>query len=120
MKDFIKWVKLFYKGAKSWVRNNGYLSDFFPVLPGVRKGCPLSTYLFIICIELLSYKITTTKDIKGITRANYEFKKSRFADDASFVLDGSQKSFETLVDILVNYSNISGLNLNSKNAKICE
>ena len=112
--DFIKWVILFYKDAKSCVTNKGYLSDFFPVLRGVRQGPPLSTYLFIICIELLSYKITTTEDIKGITYANYEFKKSLFADDASFVLDGSQKSFETLVDILDNFSNISGLKLNSK------
>ena len=117
--DFIKWVKLFYKDAKSCVTNNGYLSDFFPVFRGVRQGCPLSTYLFIICIELLSYKITTTEDIKGITYANYEFKKSLFADDASFVLDGSQKSFETLVDILDNFSNISRLKLNSKNVKFC-
>ena len=105
--DFIKWIKLFYNDAKSCVTNNGYLSDFFPVLRGVRQGCPLSTYLFIICIELLSNKITTTEDIKGITYANYEFKKSLFADDASFILDGLLKSFETLVDILDNFSYIS-------------
>ena len=72
-----------------------------------------STYLFIICIELLSNKITTTKDIKGITTANYEFKKFLFVDDASFILDGSLKSFETLVDILDNFSYISGLKINS-------
>ena len=116
--DFIKWVKLFYNDAKSCVTNNGYLSDFFPVLRGVRQGCPLSTYLFIICIELLSNKITTTEDIKGITYANYEFKKSLFADDASFILDGSLKSFETLVDILDNFSYISGLKLNSNKCQV--
>ena len=116
--DFIKWVKLFYNDAKSCVTNNGYLSDFFPVLRGVRQGCPLSTYLFIICIELLSNKITTTEDIKGITYANYEFKKSLFADDASFILDGSLKSFETLVDILNNFSYISGLKLNSNKCQV--
>ena len=64
--DCIKWIQLFYKDAKSCVSNNGYLSDFFPILRGVRQGCLLSTYLFIICIKLLSYKITTTEDIKGI------------------------------------------------------
>ena len=116
--DFIKWVKLFYSDAKSCVTNNGYLSDFFPVLRGVCQGCPLSTYLFIICIELFSNKITTTEDIKGITYANYEFKKSLFADDASFILDGSLKSFETLVDILDNFSYISGLKLNSNKCQV--
>ena len=36
-------------------------------------------------------------------------RKSLFADDESFIIDGSQKSFETLVEILDNYSNTSGL-----------
>ena len=94
------------------------MSDFFPILRGVRQGCPLSTYLFIICIELLSYKITTTEDIKGITYSKHEFKKSLFADDASFILDGSIKSFEALVDVLDNYSYISGLKLNSKKCQV--
>ena len=110
--DFIKWIQLFYKDAKGCVSNNVYLSDFFPISRGVRQGCPLSTYLFIICIELLSYKITTTEDIKGITYSKHKFKKSLFADDASFILDGLIKSFEAFVDVLDNYSYISGLKLN--------
>ena len=67
--DFLKLVKLFYNDAKSCVTNNGCLSDYFPVLQCVRQGCPLATYLFIICIELLLNKITTTEDIKYITYA---------------------------------------------------
>ena len=99
--------------ANSCVSNNGYLSDFFPILLGVRQGCPISTYLFIIFIDLLSYMITTTEDIKSITYSKHEFKKSLFADDPSFILDGSIKLFEALVDVLDNYSCISGLKLNS-------
>ena len=55
--------KTFYHDAKSCISNNGYMSYFFPILRGVRQGCQLSTYLFIMCIELLSYKILTTEDI---------------------------------------------------------
>ena len=62
-------------------------------------------YLFIICIELFSHKISTTEDIKGIFYTNMEFKKSLFADDASFILGGSFKSFQTLIDILDNFIN---------------
>ena len=69
----------FYHGAKSCVSNNGNMSKFFPVRRGVRQGCPLSTYLFIICIELLSHKISTTEDIKGIFFTNVEFKKNLYS-----------------------------------------
>ena len=52
-----------------------------------------------MCIELLLYKISTTEDIKGIIYTKQEFKKSLFADDASFILDGSFKSVQTLIEI---------------------
>ena len=120
--DFMKWVKLFYNDSKSCVTNNGYLSGFFLVLWGVRRqGCPLSPYLFIICIEFFSNKITINEEIKGITYANFEFKKSLFAYDASFILDGLLKFFEILVDILDKFSYVSVLKLNlKKSAKSCE
>ena len=51
------------------------MSNFFPILQGVKQGCPLSTYLFIMCIELVSYKLSTTEDIKGIVCTKEEFKK---------------------------------------------
>ena len=43
-----------------------------------------------------------------------EFKKSLFADDSSFILDGSLKSFENLIDVLDNFTYLSGSKLNSK------
>ena len=54
----INWVDLFYKDAKSSIHNNGHLSSFFSIEKGVRQGCPLLPYLFIICIELLSNEIS--------------------------------------------------------------
>ena len=73
-----------------------------------------------MCFELLSYKISTTEDIKGIIYTKQELKKSLFPDDASFILDVSFKSFQTLIEILDNLSYISGLKLNAKNVKSCE
>ena len=64
--DFIKWIKLFYSNARSCVTNNGFLSRFFPIQRGVRQGCPLSPYLFILCIELLTNQIRYNKNISGI------------------------------------------------------
>lgn len=96
----INWVGLFYKDAKSCIHNNGHLSSFFKIEKGVRQGCPLSPYLFIICIELLSNEVTKNKDIKGIKIGNIELKQTLFADDACFITDGEKRSFLTLISTL--------------------
>ena len=118
--NFIKWIELFYRDAKGCVTNNGFLSSFFPIKRGVRQGCPLSPYLFIICIELLSHKINSSEKIKGIHVMKEEFKSTFFADDASFLLAGSLKSLETLIMILDNFSCISGLKLNAKKCQVLQ
>ena len=110
--DLLNLIKLFYKNAKSCVSNNGHHSEFFDIRRGVRQGCPLSPYLFIICIELLS-----NQGIKGIYINGKEFKTSLFADDASFIMDGSWWSFDTLIYGMNNFTHISGLKLNAKNAR---
>ena len=116
--DLKNWVKLFYKDANSCVINNGYCSEFFSIQRGVRQGCPLSPFLFIMCIELLSYEVSNNKNIKGININNEEVKNTLFADDATFLTDGSKKSFETLINVLDNYSFISGLKLNTKKCNV--
>ena len=45
-------------------------------------------------------------------------KNTLFADDATFITDGSEKSFTTLVEVLDNFSYISGLKLNSSKCTI--
>ena len=69
---------------------------FFPIKRGVRQGCPLFPYLFIICMELLTNQIRINKNIKGITIAGCELKDTCYADDASFILDGSRQSFDVV------------------------
>ena len=50
--------------------------------------------------------------------ANKEIKQSFFADDATFVNDGSLKSFERLIYVITEFSILTGLNLNSKKSTI--
>ena len=116
--DFIQWVKLFYTDISSIIVNNGNFSEPFVLERGVRQGCPLSSSLFILCVEILSNFIENDDEIKGIKITNKEIKQSFFADDATFVNDGSMKSFEKLVYVITEFSKISGLNLNSKKSTI--
>ena len=108
----IKWIEVFYRNISSCVTNNGYLSDLFTLGRGVRQGCPLSPYLFIIAIELLSYNVRNNNLIKGINIDNEEVKNTMFADDATFFLDGTKKSIEALIKTIDNFGNTSGLRLN--------
>ena len=49
----IHWVKILYTNVSAMVQNNGWLSESFNLSRGVRQGCPLSPYLFTLCVELL-------------------------------------------------------------------
>ena len=81
-------------------------------------GLPLVPILFIVCIELLSNQVRKSPDVKGIYIEGKENKTSLFADDASFILDGTNKSFENLIRILDKFANISGLKLNAKKCNV--
>ena len=56
-KQFISYIKTIYNNINSKVSNAGHLSDKFKLTRGVRQGCPLSPYLFIICVETLANSI---------------------------------------------------------------
>ena len=60
-KDFIKWVKLFYKDIDGTIINNGNMSESFLIKCGVRQGCPLSCSLFICCLEIQASNIKKKK-----------------------------------------------------------
>ena len=111
--SFKRWIKLFYNNVTSMVINNGYMSESFTIKQGVRQGCPLSSTIFILCIEVLSSFIEKDNEIKGIELNGHEVKQTLFADDATFLNNGSQQSFEKLVDVIEQFGNISGLKLNS-------
>ena len=56
--------------------------------------------IFILCIEILSVALLKDSEITGIKINGTEFKSTMFADDATFAMDGSLKSFQKLICIL--------------------
>ena len=61
---------------------NGEKLKAFPLNSGTRQGCPLSSLLFNIVLEVLATAIKEEKEIKGI-QIGKEVKLSLFADDMS-------------------------------------
>ena len=74
--DIINWIKCFYNDAKSAVINSGHM-QFFYIKKGLRQGCSLSAYLFIICIELLAAAVRENKKIKILKEYQYLIKNLR-------------------------------------------
>ena len=113
-KKFVSWIKCFYSDIESCVINNGWGSNFFKIKRGVRQGCPLSPYLFVLTVEVLAKEIRGNKNIKGIPIKSKEIKTSQYADDTTLILDGSKKSLTSALIAIDNFGKVSGLKLNSK------
>lgn len=61
--SLVFWIKLFYTDISSSVQNNGWTCDFFSISRGVRQGFPLSSYLFILCPEILGTAVRQDQHI---------------------------------------------------------
>ena len=85
---FIKWVNLLYSDISSQVMVNGFLTQSFSVTRGVRQGCPLSPYLYVLCIESFALAIRSDPHISGIKLPCYPdpLKILQYADDNNLFL----------------------------------
>ena len=110
--SLILWIKLFYTDISSSIQNNGWSSDFFTLSRGVRQGCPLSPYLFILCAEILRAAVRRDTLIRGIQISDNECKISQYADDTTLILDGTRSSIERSFVLLNIFAKLSGLKVN--------
>ena len=75
--SIVPWFKTFYNNTESCIMNNGWASNFFSIHRGVRQGCPLSPYLFILSAEIMAKAIRRNTDIKGLVVKDTEIKLSQ-------------------------------------------
>ena len=111
-----KWIKICYTDIESAALNNGFATDWFKPSRGVRQGCPLSPFLFILTAEVLSNKIRQNPTVKGIRLFGSEVKLSQFADDTNLFC-GDLASVEQALDIVNVFGKFSGLMLNVEKTK---
>ena len=87
---FCRMVQMLYiKWNISIKLSNGTSPRFF-LKWGVRQGCPVSPYLFLIATHFLSTHINNSQLI-GITIGNTKIKISQLADDTALFLNDSSQ-----------------------------
>nr|XP_017239981.1 PREDICTED: uncharacterized protein LOC108212778 [Daucus carota subsp. sativus] len=91
-------------------------AGYFPCKSGLRQGDPLSSYLFVISLEvltaLLAYQIQNAEHFSFHWRTD-QMKLSHviFADDLFLFCKGESQSINLLLDAVMQFSTWSSLNL---------
>ena len=78
---YLNMIKAIYDKLTANIILNSEKLKAFPVKSGTRQGCPLSSLLFNIVLEVLATVVREKKKIKGIQTGKEEVKLSLFAND---------------------------------------
>jgi len=102
---------------------NGRPTEFFQGMRGVRQGCPLSPFMYIIIAESLSRKLLAEKEagnIPGIKNAEgvQSINHALFVDDAICLGGASVKITKNFKKSLLAYCRASGGKININKSKI--
>ena len=107
-----------YSNVESGVINAGFMTNYFKVSRGVRQGCPLSPFLFVIAAELLATKLIRQSALcRGFQLPNNkEAKISQFADDTTIIAKDVE-SVKQVLELIKEFGAISGLEINQRKTK---
>jgi hypothetical protein len=117
--EFVLMVRLLFQDAAACVKVNGSSSKTFQIGRGVRQGCPLAPYLFLIVAEVLNnmvLKEVESGNVRSITLPveNRQQVLAQYADDTSFTLLGQEGTLRYLIRTLETFYLASGLVINWK------
>jgi hypothetical protein len=114
--QFSNWILSCVTSANLAVLINGQPSSFFKSERGLRQGCPLSPYLFILVMEGLSLLLSKRIEehlLKGLRLTNcFRLVHLMFVDDVLIFLSADQGDWLALKETLQLFCKASGLALN--------
>ena len=107
-----------YSNIESCIFNNGHISQFFSPTRGVRQGCPISPYIFIIGAEIMARYIRASKLIKPILVSPRSTAVSQYADDTTIICHKNKNGVLEIFNILDQFGMISGLSVNKGKTQV--
>ena len=109
---FIQTIRTVYTGFTACIQNNGYFSEPFNIRRGVRQGAPNSSFIFLLCAEVMAIMIRENKQIQGIPVNDIVYLLSQYADDFDVFSQPTHQSIKALFDVLGHFNKISGFQVN--------
>ena len=112
---FINWIKTLYSDINSLVTNNGWISAPLKPQRGIRQGCPCSSIIFVLAVEIMANQIRNNKNIKGIEikleGKTHSLTITQMADDTTLFLK-TKDELKNALNIIEIFGTFSGLKLN--------
>ncbi len=102
---------MFYTDIISSVILNTSTTKRFNINRGVRQGCPITPFLFLLVVELLLIDIVNNDEIQGRNIFDNVLKISQLADDSTLFLKNIS-FIPHAISFINNFSRASGLTLN--------
>nr|CAN73960.1 hypothetical protein VITISV_023007 [Vitis vinifera] len=123
---WMKWIWWCISTASFSILVNGVLAGYFPNSRGLRQGDPLSPYLFVLGMEVLSAMLRRVVDGGFISGCNIQGRGGMeinvsyllFADDTIIFCEARQDHITYLSWILVWFEAASGLRINLAKSEV--
>ncbi len=113
---FIKTIKTLYFNGNCSIKLRTGTSLRFNLNRGIRQGCPISPYLFLLCSQLLADSIKQST-LRGITVADNIITISQLADDTTLFFKDAEE-IPKAINIISIFSKASGLHLNMNKCEL--
>ncbi len=114
---FINIIRNTYTGMTSRVIHEGQLSDSFSITTGVRQGCLMSPFLFLLAVDWIMRQTTEGRN-NGIQWTPFtQLDDLDFADDIS-ALSHTNSQTQKKITLLDQTSEQTGLRINTNKTKV--
>ena len=105
-------IQILFKQFRLVTINFGYTSDPFIPTRALFQGNPISSYLFLLIIEVLTIQLCANPKIKGIKVGEDENLLIQFADDLGLTIEFKQSAWEAAVNTFSMYESQTGMQIN--------